>query len=134
MTRQEIIEEHKQSEGDPHIRAKRRSLSRERARKRLAASVTRATLVVTNPTHYAVALRYVAGEQSAPVVVAKGRDRVALRIRALAEAREIMVFEQPELARALYARAQIDEAIPPDFYRAVASLVSYLLSRAGPKS
>jgi flagellar biosynthetic protein FlhB len=129
MTRQELKEEMKQLQGDPVIKARLRSLARDRARRRMMASVPRATLVIANPTHYAVALRYVRGEGGAPVVLAKGKDLIALRIREIAEQKGIPVVEDKPLARSLYDSVEIDKMIPPEFYRAVAKIILFLTSR-----
>lgn len=123
MTKQEVKEEMKQSQGDPIVKARLRSIARDRARKRMISSVPRATLVIANPTHYAVALRYVREEGDAPVVVAKGQDLVALKIRSLAEENGIPVFEDPPLARSMFAQVSVDSVIPPVFYKAVAELI-----------
>lgn len=123
MTKQEVKDELKQTEGDPILKARLRSLQRDRARKRMMAAVPRATMVIANPTHFAVALRYVREEGGAPVVVAKGQDLVALRIREIAEAHGIPVFEDPPLARSMFAQVSVDSFIPPVFYKAVAELV-----------
>ncbi|WP_307227764.1 flagellar biosynthesis protein FlhB [Pararhizobium capsulatum] len=123
MTKQEVKEELKQSQGDPIVKARLRSIARDRARKRMISSVPRATLVIANPTHYAIALRYVREEGDAPVVVAKGQDLVALKIRALAEENGIPVFEDPPLARSMFAQVSVDSVIPPVFYKAVAELI-----------
>lgn len=131
MTRQELKEEHKQAEGDPIVRARQRSLARSRARQRMIAAVPRATVVVANPTHYAVALRYVQGETAAPIVVAKGIDHIALRIREMAEDHDVPVIEDKALARSLYAAVKTDRPIPPEFYRAVAEILLYLMTRRG---
>lgn len=133
MTRQEVKDEMKQAEGDPIMRARLRSLQRDRARRRMMADVPKATLVIANPTHYAIALRYVREENAAPVVVAKGKDLVALRIREIAEANEIPVFEDVALARSMYDQVSVDNLIPPQFYQAVAELVRVLYaSKAAP--
>ncbi|MCV3737154.1 flagellar biosynthesis protein FlhB [Rhizobium sp. TRM96647] len=123
MTKQEVKEEHKQAQGDPIVKSRLRSIQRDRARKRMIAAVPRATLVIANPTHFAVALRYVREEQDAPIVVAKGQDLVALRIRELAEENGIPVFEDPPLARSMFAQVSVDSVIPPVFYKAVAELI-----------
>ncbi len=123
MTKQEVKEELKQSQGDPIVKARLRSIARDRARKRMISSVPRATLVIANPTHFAVALRYVREEGDAPVVVAKGQDLVALKIRSLAEENGIPVFEDPPLARSMFAQVSVDSVIPPVFYKAVAELI-----------
>jgi len=132
MTRQEVKDELKQSDGDPIIKARLRSLARDRARKRMIARVPQATVVVVNPTHYAVALRYVRTENQAPLVVAKGLDLIALKIRALAEEHDIPVVEDKLLARSLYDNVEIDQLIPPEFYRAVANVILYIMSRGRP--
>lgn len=123
MTKQEVKEELKQSQGDPIVKSRLRSIQRDRARKRMISSVPRATLVIANPTHYAVALRYVREENDAPVVVAMGQDLVALKIRELAEKNGIPVFEDPPLARSMFAQVSADSVIPPVFYKAVAELI-----------
>ncbi|MFZ4807706.1 MAG: flagellar biosynthesis protein FlhB [Hyphomicrobiaceae bacterium] len=129
MTKQEVKDEHKQLDGDPLIKARQRSLARQRSRQRMLAAVPRATFVITNPTHYAIAMRYVREESAAPVVVAKGQDLVALRIRAIAEEHNIPIVEDKPLARALYSKVRVDQAIPAEFYKAVASVVYFLMSR-----
>src|SRR5690606_11647634 len=102
MTRQEVKDEHKQAEGDPILKARRLSLARSRAHRRMIAAVPTATLVVANPTHFAVAIRYRRSEDSAPVVVAKGKDLIALKIREVAEAHNVPVVEDKPLARSLH--------------------------------
>jgi flagellar biosynthetic protein FlhB len=123
MSKQEIKEEAKQSEGDRAMKARLRSLRLDRSRRRMLTAVPRATMVVVNPTHYAVALRYVRSEGGAPTVLAKGLDLIALRIREIAEENSIPVIEDKPLARSLYDAVNIDSAIPSEFYRAVAELV-----------
>jgi flagellar biosynthetic protein FlhB len=123
MTRQELKDEIKQSDGDPIVKARQRSLARDRARKRMMSDVPRATLIIANPTHFAVALRYVREENEAPVVVAKGQDLVALKIREIADLHDVPVFEDPPLARSIFAQASIGSVIPPVFYKAVAELI-----------
>jgi flagellar biosynthetic protein FlhB len=129
MAPQEIKDERKQSEGDPHIKARRRSLARSRARQRMLKGVPRATLVIANPTHFAVALRYVRSEGGAPRVVAKGQDLIALSIRRLAEENGIPVIEDKALARSLYAKVEVDQMIPAEFYRAIAEILIRLQAR-----
>lgn len=126
MTRHEVKEEHKQAEGDPLVKARLRSIALDRARRRMMADVPRATMIVTNPTHFAVALRYVRGEGGAPVVVAKGRDLLALRIREIARDHGIPLVENKPLARALYDGVAVDGMIPSEFYRAVAEIINTL--------
>jgi flagellar biosynthetic protein FlhB len=123
MTKQEIKDEMKQSQGDPVVKARQRSIARDRARKRMISNVPRATLIITNPTHYAVALRYVAQESEAPIVVAKGQDLVALRIREIAQENGIPIFEDAPLARSMFAQVSVDSVIPSVFYKAVAELI-----------
>lgn len=131
MSRQEIKEELRQSEGDPAIKAKFRQLRQERSRKRMMAKVPKATVVITNPTHYAVALQYEQGKMAAPVCVAKGVDALALRIREVAKAHDVPIVENPPLARALHASVEIDEAVPPEHYKAVAQVIGYVMRLTG---
>ncbi|MFZ5728870.1 flagellar biosynthesis protein FlhB [Phenylobacterium sp.] len=128
MSREEVKEEFKQTDGDPMIKAKLRQLRHEKSRRRMMQAVPEATVVVMNPTHYAVALKYEAGAAAAPECVAKGLDAVALKIRAIAEENGVPVVEDPPLARALYAAVEIDEAIPPKHYEAVAKIIGFILS------
>jgi flagellar biosynthetic protein FlhB len=127
MTRQEVRDEHKQSDGDPMVKARLRQIRAERSRNRMMAAVPEATVVIVNPTHYAVALKYEHQKMAAPVCVAKGLDNVALRIRAVAEENKVPVVENPLLARALYASAEIDREISPDNYKAVAEVISFVM-------
>jgi flagellar biosynthetic protein FlhB len=131
MSRQEIKEEYRQNEGDPHIKAKIRQLRHDRARKRMMAKVPGATVVLMNPTHYAVALQYESGKMAAPICVAKGVDALALRIRAIAEDNDVPVVENPPLARALHASVELDEPVPPEHYKAVAQVIGYVLRLQG---
>ncbi|MBP1853106.1 flagellar biosynthesis protein FlhB [Rhizobium halophytocola] len=133
MTKQEIKDEYKQSQGDPIIKSRQRSIARDRARRRMIANVPRATLVITNPTHYAVALRYERSENDAPVVVAKGQDLVALKIREIAQEHDIPIFEDPPLARSMFAQVSVDSVIPSVFYKAVAELVHRVYVRQNQK-
>lgn len=126
MTRQELKEELKQSEGDPFVKARLRSLAMDRSRRRMMAAVPKASFVVANPTHYAIALRYVREEGGAPLVLAKGKDLVALKIREIAEKSGVPVLERRELARAMYEIAEVDRMIPQEFYRPVAELIHFL--------
>lgn len=126
MTVQETREEYKQMEGDPHVKGRIRQLRQERARKRMMQAVPEATVVVTNPTHYAVALKYDKG-MGAPKCVAKGADAVALRIRAVAKENEVPIIENPPLARALFAAVDVDEDIPADHYKAVAEIIGFVM-------
>jgi flagellar biosynthetic protein FlhB len=128
MTKQEVKDELKQSEGDPIVKSRIRSVARDRARRRMMAAVPRATLVIANPTHYAIALKYVREEDAAPLVLAKGQDLVALKIRELAEANGVPVFEDVALARSMYKQVSVDSVIPQQFYQAVAELVRIVYS------
>ena len=127
MSLQEVKDEHKQTEGDPHIKGRIRQLRMQRAKQRMMQKVPDATVVVTNPTHYAVALKY-DHSTPAPICVAKGVDEVALRIRELAKNSDVPVVENPPLARALYASVDLDETIPEQHYKAVAQVVGYVLN------
>ncbi len=127
MSRQEVKEEYRRTEGDPAVKAKIRQLRKERARRRMMAEVPKATVVVTNPTHFAVALKYESGKMAAPVCVAKGMDALALRIREVAEEHDVPVVENPPLARALYASVEIEETVPPEHYKAVAQVIGYVM-------
>jgi flagellar biosynthesis protein FlhB len=129
MTRQELKDEYKQAEGDPLVKARLRSLARDRSRRRMLAAVPRASMVIANPTHYAVALKYVRGEDAVPVVLAKGKDLVALKIREIAERHDIPIVTDKPLARSLYDGVEIDRMIPQEFYRAIAEIVYFLYSR-----
>lgn len=133
MTREELKEDFRQSEGDPHVKARLKQIRNARARKRMMANVPKATLVVTNPTHYAVALRYVAGETPAPICVAKGVDTLALRIREVAAEHSVPVVEDPPLARALYAGVEVDDTIPHEHYAAVARVIGFILGGRKPR-
>ncbi len=126
MTKQEVKDEHKQMEGDPVVKNRIRSLRIEKARRRMMAKVPNASVIITNPTHYAVALQYDNTKMSAPVVVAKGVDRLALRIREVGEANEVPVISNPPLARTLHDNVDLDEPIQPEHYRAVAEVISYV--------
>jgi flagellar biosynthetic protein FlhB len=127
MSLREMKEEFKQSEGDPMIKGKIRQLRQSRMRKRMIAAVPKASVVITNPTHYAVALQYERGME-APVCIAKGVDTLALKIREVASEHAIPVVENPPLARALHAAAEIDQEIPPEHYKAVAEVIGYVMT------
>jgi len=127
MTKQEVKDEHKQMEGDPQVKARLREIRMDRAKKRMMAKVPEADVVVTNPTHYAIALEYKHGQMNVPVVLAKGIDEVALRIRETAEENNVPIVENPPLAQALYASVDLDEEIPSEHYQAVAEVISYVL-------
>ncbi len=131
MTKQEIKDEYKQSEGDPHVRAKLRQLRAERARQRMMQSVPQADVVITNPTHFAIALKYNPDTMDAPVCVAKGIDEIALRIREVAKENNIVLYENKPLARMLYDTVEIDEMVPQEHYKAVAEVISYVFKLKG---
>ena len=126
MSHEEVKQEHKESEGNPQLKGKLRQKQREIADRARVSAVPRADFVVSNPTHYAVALRYDDTSMAAPQVIAKGTDLVALKIRELAGVHQIPVLESPMLARALYAHADLDQAIPAALYTAVAQVLAYV--------
>jgi flagellar biosynthetic protein FlhB len=126
MTRQEVIQESKESDGNPQIKGKIRQLQREMARKRMMSNVPTADVVVTNPTHFAVALKYADNGRGAPRVVAKGTDDVAAKIREIAKEHKVALLEAPALARALYKHTDIDDEIPEALYSAVAEVLAYV--------
>ena len=128
MTREEVKQDHKDSDGDPHVKAKQKQLRAQAAKSRMMQNVPKATVVVMNPTHYAVALRYDSTD-AAPVCVAKGLDALALRIRAVAEEAGVPVVEDPPLARALHAALDVNEAIPREHYEAVAKVIGFVLNK-----
>jgi flagellar biosynthetic protein FlhB len=134
MSRQEIKDEFKQSEGDPMMKARFRSIALDRLRKSMISAVPRATLVIANPTHFAVALRFVREEGGAPIVLSKGKDLIALKIRAIAEEHGIPIIEDKPLARSLYDSVEINRTIPPEFYRAVAELLHFLYAKNARKA
>lgn len=134
MTRQEVKEELKESEGDPHIKQRIKQIRVQRLRKRMMAAVPSATVVVTNPTHFAVALKYdFLNRANAPVVVAKGMDFLAQKIREIATANHVEIVENPPLARSLYDNVEIDEEIPGEYYKAVAEVIRYVMQQKGIK-
>jgi flagellar biosynthetic protein FlhB len=126
MTKQDVKEEHKQAEGDPQVKARLRMIRMERSRRRMMAAVPKATVVVTNPTHYAVALLYEPDKMAAPKLVAKGVDLVAMRIRELAEENDVPIVENPPVARSLFATVDLDEVVPPEHYKVVAEIISFV--------
>lgn len=127
MTREEVREEYKQSEGDPIVKGRLRQLRMERARRRMMAEVPKSDVIITNPTHFAVALKYDQSSMAAPKLVAKGTDLVAHRIRDLAAEHNIPIVENPPVARALYAAVDLDREIPPEHYKAVAEIIGYVM-------
>ena len=126
MSLQEMKQEFKQSEGDPHIKGRLRQLRQQRMKKRMMTAVPKASVIITNPTHYAVALSYERG-MAAPVCVAKGVDTIALKIREIAGKHDIPIVENVPLARALYATVKIDDEIPVEHYHAVAEIIGYVM-------
>lgn len=137
MTRQEVRDEHKNTEGKPEVKARVRTMQREIAQRRMMSEVPKADVVITNPTHYAIALRYDADRMAAPVVVAKGVELIAGQIRTVALANKVPVFEAPPLARALYYSTEIQQQVPAGLYLAVAQVLAYVFqlrasARGGP--
>jgi flagellar biosynthesis protein FlhB len=130
MSMKEMKDEYRQSEGDPAVKAKLRQIRVERGRKRMMQSVPDATVIITNPTHYAVALRYDPAKDAAPVCVAKGLDKVALKIREIAGEHDVPIIENPPLARALHATVDIDDIIPAEHFEAVAKIIGVIFSVA----
>ncbi|MFI4983590.1 MAG: flagellar biosynthesis protein FlhB [Rickettsiales bacterium] len=127
MTKQEVKEEHKQSEGSPEVKSKQRMMRNERAKKRMMAAVPTADVVITNPTHFSVALKYKSGEMPAPKVVAKGADNIAFLIREVAKKHRIPLIEDKPLARMLYDNVEIDEFVPYESYKAVADIIGKVM-------
>lgn len=127
MTKQEVKDEHKQSDGDPLVKARLRQVRMERARTRMMAAVPEADVVITNPTHYSVALKYDQGSMAVPKVIAKGIDNIAFKIREVAKEHDIPVLENPPLARTLYAAVEIDQEIHGDHYQAVAEIIGFVM-------
>ncbi|MEM9809751.1 MAG: flagellar biosynthesis protein FlhB [Pseudomonadota bacterium] len=133
MTKQEVKDEFKQTEGDPQVKQRMAEIRRNQGRKVRMESIPKATVLVMNPTHYAVALRYVPAENDAPVCIAKGRNLIALKMREIAKAHNVPVIENPPLARALHAGLEEDQPIPPQFFKAVAEVINYVY-RTGQRS
>jgi flagellar biosynthetic protein FlhB len=127
MTKEELKEDFRQAEGDPHVKAKQKQKRAEAARRRMMQAVPSATVVIMNPTHYAVALKYEQGEDDAPLCVAKGVDSLALKIREIAEEAGVPIIEDAPLARALYAAVELDDVIPTAHYEAVAKIIGFIL-------
>lgn len=134
MTKQEVKDEYKQMEGDPLVKSRIRQIRMERARHRMMDAVPRADVVIVNPTHYAVALEYKMEKMDAPVVVAKGLDNLALRIREIAEEHDIPIVENPPLARALFASVELDQSIPAEHFKAVAEVIGYVMQLKNPQT
>ncbi len=131
MTKQEVKDEYKQQEGDPVVKGKLKQMRSERARKRMMANVPKADVIITNPTHYAIALAYDSASMKAPLVLAKGKDNVALRIKTLGEENRIPIFRNPPVARALFDTAEVDREIPLEHYAAVAKIIGYVYRMKG---
>jgi flagellar biosynthetic protein FlhB len=130
MTKEELKEDYKQSEGDPHVKARLKQIRMQRSRQRMMANVPKATVIVTNPTHYSVALRYEPDQgDAAPVCLAKGVDAVALRIREVAREHNVPIVENVPLARALYATVDIDETIPREHFEAAAKVIGFVMQK-----
>lgn len=134
MTKQEVKDEYKQMEGDPLVKSRIRQIRMERARHRMMDAVPKADVVIVNPTHYAVALKYDMDNMDAPIVVAKGLDNLALRIRELAEENEVPIVENPPLARALFASVELDQSIPAEHFKAVAEVIGYVMQLKNPQT
>ena len=131
MSKQEVKDERKGQEGDPVVKGKLRSIRMQRARVRMMAAVEDATVVVTNPTHYAVALKYSMEDIQAPRLVAKGLDKLAMRIREKAEEHDVPIVENPPLARALYAAVELEQEVPEEHFKAVAEVIGYVMKLKG---
>jgi flagellar biosynthesis protein FlhB len=134
MTKQELRDEAKETEGNPQIKARVRRLQRDMRRRHMMREVPKATAVIVNPTHYAVALKYDQGAMTAPQVVAKGRNYLAARIRQLAIENQVPIIENPPLAQALYKAVEIGQEIPPHLYRAVAEILAYIFKLMNPNA
>ena len=134
MTKQEVKDEYKQTEGDPLVKSRIRQVRMERARHRMMDAVPRADVIIVNPTHYAVALEYKMDKMDAPIVVAKGLDNIALKIREIAEEHDIPIVENPPLARALFASVEIDQMIPSEHFKAVAEVIGYVMQLKNPQT
>jgi flagellar biosynthetic protein FlhB len=131
MTKQEQKEEMKETEGDPHIKSKIRSIQQQMARRRMMAAVPTADVVITNPTHIAVAIKYEAGTMDAPLVLAKGQELVAEKIREIARENDIPLVENPPVARLLHSKVEVGQAIPEELFKAVAEILAYVYSLKG---
>jgi len=134
MSHQDIKDEFKDTEGDPKIKARIRQIRTQRAQQRMMDNVPSADVVITNPTHFAVALQYKVDDMQAPRLVAKGMDSLAFRIREMAEANDVPIVENPPLARALYASVELDQEVPVEHYEAVAEVIGYIMKLKGKKT
>jgi flagellar biosynthetic protein FlhB len=123
----------KETEGDPHIKSKIRSIQQQMARRRMMAAVPEADVVITNPTHFAVALKYEAGKMESPVVLAKGQDLVAEKIRKIAREHDVPLVENPPVARLLHSQVEVGQSIPEEMFKAVAEILAYVYSLKGTK-
>ena len=126
MTKQEVKDEFKNSEGDPHVKGQQKQRMQQASQRRMMAAIPEADVVITNPTHFAVALAYESGKGQAPVVVAKGADFVAARIKDIAKENDVVIVENKPLARMLYYNVDLDAEIPPELYQAVAEVLAYV--------
>ncbi len=126
MSKQDIKDEYKKSEGDPLIKSKIKQRQREMAMRRMMQEVPKADVIITNPTHYAIALKYDEEKMDAPFVVAKGTDILALKIRTIAKEHDVMTVENRPLARALYDQVDIDQAVPEEYFKAIAEILAYV--------
>ena len=133
MSKQDIKQENKRNDGDPHVKQRIRRLRRELLRRRMMQQVPQATAVVVNPTHFAVAIRFDSETMSSPVVVAKGKNWLALRIRQVAIESQVPIIENPPLARALYGAVDVGSSISPEFYKAIAEILAYVYRLMGRK-
>ncbi len=131
MTKQELKDEYRQSEGDPQVKSKLRQLRQEKARARMMQAVPESDVVITNPTHYSVALKYDPEKNDAPIVVAKGVDDLAMRIREVAREHNVTILPNPPLARVLFETVEVDGVVPPEHYKAVAEIISYVFRLKG---
>lgn len=131
MTKQELKDEYKQTEGDPYVKGRLKQLRMEKARQRMMQAVPKADVVITNPTHYSIALKYDPDDKPAPVVIAKGVDEVALRIREVAKEHKIILYENRPLARSLYEGVEIDQMVPEELFKAVAEVISFVYKKQG---
>ncbi|MCL2845192.1 MAG: flagellar biosynthesis protein FlhB [Chitinivibrionia bacterium] len=131
MTKQQIKDEHKQSDGDPQIKSRIRQLQREASRRRMMENVPKATVVVTNPTHLSIAIQYEQETMDAPLIVAKGADQIALKIRELAKEHNVPLYEDVPLARAMYDKVEVGDMVPQEFFAAVAEIIAYVYKLQG---
>ena len=131
MTKQELKDEYKQTEGDPYVKGRLKQLRMEKARQRMMQAVPKADVIITNPTHYSIALKYDPDEKPAPIVIAKGVDEVALRIREVAKEHKIILYENKPLARSLYDGVEIDQMVPEELFKAVAEVISFVYKKQG---